>query len=77
MKVETMPQQNPSAAPRVWSRCIDWNRDPWLRALKMLAWAIHEHEWYVGETRLWERVEELCEQVIERATGGRRASRSR
>jgi hypothetical protein len=47
---------------------LNWNRDPLLKCLKMLAWAIYKHE-HVGTTTLWQRANDLCKPVTQAVIG--------
>jgi hypothetical protein len=45
-------------------RCLNWNQDPYLPIVKMLAWAI-----YPGCSPISTRLEEVCPRIFEKLTG--------
>jgi hypothetical protein len=45
-------------------RCLNWNQDPYLPIVKMLAWAI-----YPGQSPISTRLDEVCPRIFAKLTG--------
>lgn len=58
--------QSRYAQPRV---LINWNRNPRLASLKMLAWVIYDREGVRSAATLEQRVDALCERVLQTVLG--------